>query len=248
MAVLVQSLAFVFMAQWFRLGGGVAHTLTGRYVNKEKQLSTEDKLSFKEQSEVAINAGLSAIPVVGGSLSALYFGAKQEKRFKRLERFYSELKDKIQDPSAIDFDTMDRAALASIIEEINEAVELDFTESKLDYLHNCFINSLSESVEQEHEKKKYFIAQLMKMSELDIRLLTDLHRAGADMCCKYLQSDKEGASDFNAALERLKSGGFLNSSLSGSLRPGITWGEITAFTLSDFGKDFVDFCLEQRSQ
>ncbi|WP_052035788.1 hypothetical protein, partial [Vibrio proteolyticus] len=28
----VQSLAFVFMAQWFRLGGGVVHPLTRRYV------------------------------------------------------------------------------------------------------------------------------------------------------------------------------------------------------------------------
>ncbi|EGR3375927.1 hypothetical protein DMJ27_24670 [Vibrio parahaemolyticus] len=32
MAVLVQSLAFVFMAQWFSSGGGVVHPLTRRYV------------------------------------------------------------------------------------------------------------------------------------------------------------------------------------------------------------------------
>ncbi|MGR5149489.1 hypothetical protein ACQKP8_23455 [Photobacterium alginatilyticum] len=211
-------------------------------------MSTEDKLSLKEQGALVIDAGLCAIPVVGGSLSALYFGAKQEKRFKRLERFYNELKDKLQEPSAIDFDKIDRSALASIIEEINEAVELDFTESKLDYLHNCFINSLSEGAEQEHEKKKYFISQLMKMSELDISLLTGLYKADSGECYKYLKSDEPDASDFNAALERLKSGGLVNSSLHGALTPGISWGEITAFTLSDFGRDFVVFCLEQRSQ
>ncbi|MCX8759311.1 hypothetical protein NOK64_26180 [Vibrio parahaemolyticus] len=32
MAVLVQSLAFVIMAQWFASGGGVVHPLTRRYV------------------------------------------------------------------------------------------------------------------------------------------------------------------------------------------------------------------------
>lgn len=32
LAVWVQSLALVFMAQWVRLGGGVAHPLTRRYV------------------------------------------------------------------------------------------------------------------------------------------------------------------------------------------------------------------------
>ncbi|MEZ9883836.1 hypothetical protein AB4374_08160 [Vibrio splendidus] len=217
-------------------------------MNKEKQLRTEDKLSLKDQGALVIDAGLCAIPVVGGSLSALYFGAKQEKRFKRLERFYSELKDKIQEPSAINFDKMDSSALASIIEEINEAVESDFTESKLDYLHNCFINSLSEGAEQEYEKKKYFISQLMKMSELDINLLIDLYKAESGSHYKYLKSDAPNSSDINVALERLKSGGFFNSSLSGPIRPGISWGEITAFTLSDFGKDFIDFCLEQRSK
>ncbi|TCW22126.1 hypothetical protein [Vibrio crassostreae] len=211
-------------------------------------MSPDNKLNLKEQGALVINAGLCAIPVVGGSLSALYFGAKQEKRFKRLERFYSELKEKLQEPSAIDFEKIDSSALASIIEEINEAVELDFTESKLDFLQNCFINSLSEGAEQEHEKKKYFISQLMKMSELDISLVIDLYKADSGACYKYLKSDATNASDVNAALERLKSSGFFNSSLSGSLRPGISWGEITAFTLSDFGKDFVDFCLEQRVQ
>ncbi|MCZ4374368.1 hypothetical protein O4H50_21535, partial [Vibrio diazotrophicus] len=32
MAVLVQSLAFVIMAQWFRSAGGVVHPLTRRYI------------------------------------------------------------------------------------------------------------------------------------------------------------------------------------------------------------------------
>ncbi|MUK76602.1 hypothetical protein GNP84_06735 [Aliivibrio fischeri] len=211
-------------------------------------MSSEDKLSLKEQGALVIDAGLCAIPIVGGSLSALYFGAKQEKRFKRLERFYSELKDKLQEPNAINFDNMDRSALASIIEEINEAVESDFTESKLDYLHNCFINSLFEGAEQEYEKKIYFISQLMKMSELDINLLIELYNAESGSCYKYLKSDAPNASDINAALERLKSAGLFNSNLNGTLSRGINWGEITAFTLSDFGKDFVDFCLEQRSQ
>jgi len=31
LAVLAQSLAFVIMAQWFKLGGGVVHPLTRRY-------------------------------------------------------------------------------------------------------------------------------------------------------------------------------------------------------------------------
>ncbi|MDF4677465.1 hypothetical protein P3538_23660, partial [Vibrio parahaemolyticus] len=40
LAVLVQSLAFVIMAQWFASGGGVVHPLTRRYVYRGKN---EDK-------------------------------------------------------------------------------------------------------------------------------------------------------------------------------------------------------------
>ncbi|MCS0305619.1 hypothetical protein ND924_23670 [Vibrio diabolicus] len=48
MAVLVQSLAFVFMAQWFRLGGGVVHPLTRRYTLYEEILKIQvNNLSFQ---------------------------------------------------------------------------------------------------------------------------------------------------------------------------------------------------------
>ena len=59
----------------------------------------------------------------------------------------------------------------------------------------------------------------------------------------YAQQDDEEAADFNAALERLKSDGFLNSRLNGMLKAGIEWGEVTAFYLSGFGREFVEYCL-----
>lgn len=43
--------------------------------------------------EVILEALMQALPYVGGSLATLYFGHKQEKRFKRLEKFYEELKE-----------------------------------------------------------------------------------------------------------------------------------------------------------
>ncbi|CAK2026482.1 hypothetical protein VCRA2110O173_340005 [Vibrio crassostreae] len=153
----------------------------------------------------------------------------------------------MSEQQSIDFEKVDKEALASIIEEINEAVELDFTESKLDYLHNCFINSLSVGAEKEYEKKRYFITKLIKMSELEIEILINFYKAEAGSCYKYQNKDLEDAADFNASLEQLKSSGFLNSSLNGTLSPGIDWGDITAFTLSSFGRDFVKFCLEQRN-
>ena len=43
-------------------------------------------MNNKEKFELAVNAGLQAIPYVGGPLATLYFGYKQEQRFQRIEQ------------------------------------------------------------------------------------------------------------------------------------------------------------------
>lgn len=51
--------------------------------------SKEDEhLSAREKRDLVIQAGIQAIPHVGSALATLYFGRKQELRFKRLETFY----------------------------------------------------------------------------------------------------------------------------------------------------------------
>ena len=47
-----------------------------------------EHLSAIEQRDLVIQAGMQAIPYVGSSLATLYFGRKQDLRFKRLETFY----------------------------------------------------------------------------------------------------------------------------------------------------------------
>ncbi len=87
--------------------------------------SNNKKLIGVERRDLVIQAGLQAMPYVGGSLATLYFGAKQTRRFKRLETFYQEvaqeiraLKDRMASP-----DEHDKEALAAIIEELNEKIE-----------------------------------------------------------------------------------------------------------------------------
>lgn len=46
----------------------------------------KEKISGKDKLELVINAGLQAIPYVGGPLATLYFGYKQEQRFQRVEK------------------------------------------------------------------------------------------------------------------------------------------------------------------
>lgn len=204
----------------------------------------KEKLSFSERRDIALNAGISAIPYLGGALSALYFGAKQERRFKRIETFYTNLGDSVKDlkESLVDLDKLDKVKLAVIIEEINESIEMDFAEERLKYFQNCFINTITSS-NQNYEKQRFFISVLSKLTDLDIDILQTLYNAPKDHGLSYIDDTEEDAIEYNASLERLKSYGLLNSRLNGKLEANISWGKITLYTLSQFGKDFVNYCL-----
>jgi hypothetical protein len=59
----------------------------------------KEKLNFKEKMEIVVNAGLQMIPSVGGALSTLYFGYKQEQRFKRVEKTLKEVANELNGDS-----------------------------------------------------------------------------------------------------------------------------------------------------
>ncbi|EHH2451663.1 hypothetical protein MPV89_004573 [Vibrio vulnificus] len=205
-------------------------------------MMSDEKLTIKETASIIVEAGLNALPVAGGSLATLYFGVKQEKKFKRLERFYNELQSRLNKIEKLDISQADKGALASIIEEINEAVEEDFTENRLKYFQNCFLNSLQPGGEKQYDKKRYFISKLARLSDIDMQVLVHLYKAPEDHVFNYAK-EEEWAGDFNAALERMKSDGFIGSKLSASLIPGIDWGEVNGYYISKFGKEFVEYCL-----
>lgn len=208
---------------------------------------SDDKLTSKEKIELVVQAGLNAIPTIGGSLSAIYFGAKQEKRFKRIENFYNGLKndfDKFKD-KVKNLDEQNKEELTGIIEEINENVETDYTEEKLEYFKNCFYNTLSDISKGSYGKRKYFISILGELTELDIQVLINLHKANEGDGYVPNTTNKEGNNpEFIGTLEKLKSYGLIYSKLHGTLRPGINWSEITLYAISDFGREFVRYCLE----
>ena len=206
-----------------------------------------DQLTNKEKIELAIQAGLNAIPTIGGSLSTMYFGTKQEKRFKRIENFYNDLKndfDKYKDELK-SLEDQNRDELTGIIEEINENVETDYTEKKLTYFKNCFYNSLTDISKDSYRKRKYFVSTLGQLTELDIQVVIDLYKANDGHGYMPNTNNEEGNNpEFIGTLEKLKSYGLIYSKLNGTLRPGVNWSEITLYIISSFGQEFVRYCLE----
>jgi len=89
---------------------------------EDPAMSDTPKLSNNDKRDLVIQAGMQLVPYVGGSLSALYFGAKQEMRFKRLESFYQELAAEIEKmkDGISSIDRQDPAALEAIIESLHQ--------------------------------------------------------------------------------------------------------------------------------
>ena len=233
------------------LNGALLHLLMPKPKSPINRLKmSEIKLTTREKLDIAAQTGLNAIPYIGGALSALYFGTKQERRFKRIESLYELIRvefEKIKDEIK-PLDDFDRFKLSALIEDINENTENDATGEKTTYFKNCFFNILTNPDDEAFGKRKYFINSLGEITQIEIEILSNLFKAGEGHAYVPKTKPEDGLdiNQLNGALERLRSLGFLNSFFNGTLRPGVNWSTISRYSISDFGKEFVEFCLETK--
>ena len=205
-----------------------------------------EKLTTKDKRDLAIEAGIQAIPYVGGSLATLYFGVKQEKRFKRLETFYKEVSQEIGliKENIVDINSHDKDALVAIVEKMNEKVELEHTAQKRQYFKNYLKNTLLHPVGNNFDERQFFLETLGDMSLLEAEMLGLLSHQHEPTQIGSIQKPQVDQYAIVGAINRLKSFGFIISR-QGSFSIGDsddnTLKEI--IQISDFGKKFVNFCL-----
>jgi len=132
-----------------------------------------DKLTNSEKRDLVLQAGMQLVPYVGGSMASLYFGTKQEKRFKRLESFYQELAQEIESmrASVKSMGEQDPIALEAIMESLHEKVEAEPTYEKRQFFKNYFKNTLKDPVTNNYDERKYFLDSLSDMSLLECEIL-----------------------------------------------------------------------------
>ena len=206
----------------------------------------DTKLSGIEKRELVIQAGLQAIPYVGGSLATLYFGTKQTRRFKRLETFYQEvaqevqaLKGKMASP-----DEHDKEALAAILEELNEKIEREQVREKREFFKTYLKNTLIHPVKGNYEERRFFLDTLGSMSLLECEVLGFLYNQNQPV--RVGNIEKSGVDQYAivGAIGRLRSFGFLVSAqASFSIGGGVDNTLNETVKVSDFGQRFCEFCL-----
>jgi hypothetical protein len=208
----------------------------------------DENLSFSEKRDLVINAGMQYIPYVGSALATFYFGRKHKLRFKRLETFYKEiaeevedLKDKIAPPEA-----HDKEAFSAIFEELNEKIEREQAQEKRDFLKAYLKNTLIHPVKgSNYDERRFFLDVLGAMSLLECELLGYLYKKTESVRVGTLQKSGVDQYAIVGAVGRLKTYGFLASGQEGI---NIGGREDNIFLervkVSDFGKRFCEFCLK----
>ncbi len=204
------------------------------------------KLTGKDKVELAIEAGIGAIPVVGGPLQTLYFGAQNEKRFKRIEKFYNELnndleKMKSQIPPIDSLPNKDD--FLGIIEDLNSEVEKAKTQSKIEFFKAFYKNTLLTSDSSSFDKHSYFLESLVSLTLLEIDLLFALREKGTQQF--HTGISKPGVSDdlILGSLNKLTDFGFITSAINQIIFGEPTSNTSKSYKINSLGMEFTLFIM-----
>lgn len=211
-------------------------------------MRNEEKLSFGEEMNVVVQSGLQLIPYVGGAISTAYFGRKQEKAFKRVERLYSELYEDLSNIKSqiANMNLQDEDGLISLIEQVNDKVEKEHQEIKFQsykkFMKNILINPVNSS---NYDKRKVFLEVIDEMSLLECEILSFLYsNIGKKVQVKFI--NKHGINQYAivGAVNKLKSYGFLTTA-QGSFSIGGNDDNLLEeiVGINDYGIEFVKFTL-----
>lgn len=193
-----------------------------------------------------IDAGMQLVPYVGPSLSALYFGHKQEKRFKRLEAFYESLRETIgqlkQEIPSIE--VHDQDSLATILEKIHDEVEAEHIEFKRQCYKNYYVNTLLNPVSRNNYDERLLYLHILKsLTETQLWLLAFIKNQRGPVIDNQISVRGMSQSVVKGSIAQLKMLGLLDSQLHGIVFGGTNSAMEESIQISPLGKDFHRFCM-----
>ena len=218
----------------------------------------ESKVSAKDKFDLAVQAGLQLIPGgIGGAISNIYFGLKQEKRFKRIERFYSELAEELKIIHDKDLKEMrdnidllnnyDKEAFAFIIEDFNDNIEREFTSQKVNIFKRYLKSTLKDPVTGENfDKRKFLLDAISAMSIIECEILGYIYNHNDFIGVQSVIKKGIDKYEILGAINRLKSLGFIITYQCFYVTDDLKGAE-TDFQenieISSLGREFCEFCL-----
>lgn len=205
-------------------------------------MSDDLKLTPKDYADLAIEAGIGSIPYIGGALQTVYFGKQNEIRFKRIEKFYKELNDRLSKleslPSKINEESKDQ--LVGIIETINIEVEKSKTKKKFNYFINAYKNLLLHSNKNNLDHEELYVDILSNISKIEIDLLA-MYFQKKDSVGRVSSTVIEN-SLVEGSMNSLANFGLVNKHLE-KITIGGGGAEEYNYSISKLGINFCDYIL-----
>lgn len=208
---------------------------------------TDLKLTNTDKRDLVIQASMELLPYVGSPLSTLYFGSKQEKRFKRIESFYKEISEEIGHikESISSLDNQDPDQLEAIIESLHEKIEAEPAKEKRDYFKNYFKSTLKNPVSGNFDERKYFLETLANLTLLECELLIFIKSQPSTLQVRAIQKPGIDTYAIVGSIGRLKTNGFLSAVTSSISLGGNADNSLNeSVSVTTFGNKFIQFCLE----
>lgn len=196
--------------------------------------------------DTIIEAAVQAIPYVGAPLATLYFGNKQEKRFRRLEKFYEELKEEMSKSPNVykDITQHNPEELSAIIEELNEKVESEHLEFKRNLYKTYFKKTMIKPVNGNFDERKLFLDILSALTPLQIEIIVLLATQSSAVTSNTISKPGVEQAVILGSLAQLKNYGLIESTVNSIVVGGSNGSINENVTLSKFGIKFNDFCLQ----
>lgn len=190
-----------------------------------------------------IDASMQLVPVVGPSISALYFGHKQERRFKRIESFYKEIAVEIDRLKTMipDISYHDPDSLRTILENLHDKIETEHVESKKTLYKSYFLKTMLTPVTtRNYDQRMTFLSTLERLTDTQIIIFAFLNNQSTPVIDKAITID--GVSDglVQGSIAQLKLLGLVDAKLHGIVI-GTNSSINEEVQVSRFGKEFHRF-------
>ena len=202
----------------------------------------ENKISAKDKFELVVNAGLQAIPYVGGPLSTLYFGYKQEQRFQRVEQTLKEVASELQNCKLPNIEEHNSEELMALIDELTDKIENERIDFKRNLYKEYFKNILKTPTNGNYEERKLFLEVLSQITPLQIELFQFILKT-PNVIDVSISKPGVDISLIKSSILQLENYGLVIATLNSIRLVGNQAGMHMNLVVREFGKRFNRFCL-----
>ena len=216
------------------------------------------ELPVREQTEIMVEAAMQLIPFgLGSYFATVWFGQKNENRFRRIEAAYAEIAEHVRERGEevaevvrASHERSDPEYLAALLEGFHERVEAEVLESKREHYVRFFEDALLSPVDEaNYDERRLVLDVLAALSPVQLQIVSAIASRNEWVDPKEIKVPGVSRDVVEGAVGLLKSYGVLDErtvTTTVTRERGIV--SETVVHLSGFGYRLHYTCLAERDE